>query len=238
MFGKIWKKIKNTVKKVVRIVKEVVHRILGVVDFIASLFGIHLRKYLRLKVYILTDLKGRPVQDLRTVNAWVDATTRIFRDRMNIVIQAADVRAGQPITVVIEERAPGYALFPDCSFGSAFNDAADYYEENYDYVHTSSWNYIVDMLGYGEPIYGFVVADIAGGDKFGCAIPWLHNFALVDNNPRTTTLAHEIGHLCSLGHRTSAGNLMNPDRGDMDASLTNWQISVIRNSRYVTFFRP
>jgi len=236
--GKLWKKVKNTVKKIVRVVKEVVHRILGVIDFIASLLGLLATKYIRVKVYILTDLKRRPVQDVAVVEQWVAETKKILKDRFKVVMQAPDVRAGQGIVATIEEPAPAEALFPGCGFADAFSDAADYYEDHYDYVHTSSWNYIFDSLGYGEPVYGFVVAEIAKGDKDGCSQPLLHNFVLVDRSPKTSTLAHEIGHTCGLSHKGKAHNLMNPERNDMDSDVTRWQIAVFRNSRYVTLFRP
>jgi hypothetical protein len=67
---KAWKKVKNTVKKVVRVVKDIVHRVLGVLDFIASLIGIRLRKYVRLKIYILCK-SGTPVQKPEHVEAWL-----------------------------------------------------------------------------------------------------------------------------------------------------------------------
>lgn len=244
-FSNAWKKVKkvakkvvNTVKKVVRVVKEVVHRIVGVLDFIGSLLGIRPRKFLRLKVYILTDLKKRPIQTEQEVNRWVDETRRILKERMNVELQSADLRAGQSVVAVIPDPAPVEAVFPGCSFGDAFGDAADYYEDHFTYVHTSTWNFIGDAIGYGEPIYAFVVAQIDGGKRNGCAYPWIHNLVLVEQTPRTTTLAHEIGHQCGLTHVSASQNLMKPDRADMDSKLNRWQISVFRNSRYVTFFRP
>lgn len=241
LWGKIKKaakKIKNTIKKVVRVVKEIVHRVIGILDFLGSLLGIRPTKYIRVKVYILTDLKRRPVRDPVIVQQWVDEAKTILKDRLNVVMQAPDTRAGQGIVVTIPEPAPANAMFPNCGLGDAFSDAADYYEDHYTYVHTSAWNYIFDGLGYGEPIYVFVVADVAGDGTDGCSQPWLHNFAVLDSDLQKMTLPHEIGHLCSLAHKGKAGNLMNPNPANRDSGLTRWQISVFRNARYVTFFRP
>ena len=104
MLRKIWRKVKKTVKKVVRTAKAVAHRIAGVVDLTASLFGIRPEKHLRLKVLILTDTLGQPMQTEQEVERWLNETKRIFKDRMNVVIQAPDTHF--PIIGVIEEPAP------------------------------------------------------------------------------------------------------------------------------------
>ena len=234
---KIVKKVVNTVKKVIRVVKEVVHRVLGVVDFIATLLGIRLRKYIRVKVYILTDLKKQPVRDPAVVQQWVDEAKALFKDRLNVDMRAPDLRAGQGIVAIIPEPAPAGALFPNCGIGDAFSDAADYYEDHYTYIQTSAWNEILDDLGYGEPVYVFVVADVGAKDKDGCSQPWLHNFAVLDGDQQNLSLPHEIGHLCSLSHRNTVGNLMYPDTGNRGPHLNRWQIAVFRNARYVTFLR-
>lgn len=231
------KKVVNTVKKVIRIVKEVVHRVIGVLDFIGSLLGIRPTKYIRVKVYILSDLKKRPVRDPVIVQQWVDEAKTLFKNRLNVDMRAPDLRAGQGIVAIIPAPAPAEALFPNCGLGDAFSDAADYYEDHYTYVHTSAWNYILDDLGYGEPVYVFVVADVGGGGKDGCSQPWLHNFAVLDGDQQHLSLPHEIGHLCSLTHRNAKGNLMYPLTSDRGPNLTRWQIAVFRNARYVTFFR-
>ena len=240
MLRKIWRKVKKTVKKVVRTAKAVAHRIAGVVDLTASLFGIRPEKHLRLKVLILTDTLGQPMQTEQEVERWLNETKRIFKDRMNVVIQAPDTHF--PIIGVIEEPAPPEAVFATCGVTAAFSDASDYFDDHCTYTKRGVISFLLDAIGYGEAMYAFVVHNIDEGSRNGCAFPVVQDYCLVERNPRTTTLAHEMCHLGGLsfpneGHRSEPDNLMNITRDDLDSDLTRWQISVVRSSRYVTYFR-
>ena len=219
---------------VARVVKEAVWRFIGIVDFVGSLVGIRPKKFLRLKIFILLDLKHRPVHPEVEVNRWLDETKTIFAQKMNVELHPANLRADEFVNIMAEP-APDSAMFPSCSFAAGFGEAAEYYEENSAYSITSVTGFLADKLGYGEPIFAFVVHSIAGGDRQGCAYPLIRNVCMIATNARTTTLAHEIGHLCGLTHHSGQHNLMNSDRDDMDSDLTRWQISVFRNSRYVTY---
>jgi len=231
---KVKKKLKKAVKAVVRVVKAISHRVAGALDFVASLVGIRPTKYLRLKIFILTDPKNRPVQTVSEVQRWADETRKILKDKMNVELHTPHLVVDDMVNV-IEEPAPIYALGSNCGAGDAFGDAADYYEEHSTYTVSSATSIIADLLGYGEPIFAFVITSIDNGEKSGCAIPVLNNYCTIDNHPKTTTLAHEIGHLCWLNHSDGENNLMNPDRDDMDSDISSWQISIFRNSRYVTY---
>ncbi|MHA1955214.1 MAG: hypothetical protein ACW96U_14840, partial [Candidatus Heimdallarchaeaceae archaeon] len=118
-----------------------------------------------------------------------------------------------------------------------FSDAADYFDDQCTYARTSAGSYLADLFGIGEPIFAFVVVDIGGGVD-GCGYPMgIVNYCLMTIDCSMTTLAHELCHMCGLGDRSSHNkNLMSRNRNHAtDYDLTRWQISVIRNSRFVTY---
>lgn len=236
------KKVVNTVKKVVRIVKEVVHRVIKILDFVAAWLGLLPRKHVRLHVQILLDLKGRPVVDPLTVQTWVDQAARTLDRRCRITLHPANRYLGY--VQVMSQPAPAEAMFTSCSVGEAFSGANDFFEDHANYPIFSQMQGLGDLLGYGEPIYAFVVSTIKNGEdaKNGCAFPLLTNYLTVEKRPRPTTIVHEMGHLCGLffpngGHTSRAKNLMNSDRGDLDDELTRTQVALVRTSRYVTYLR-
>jgi hypothetical protein len=225
------KKIWQTVKKVYRVAQELAWRAASLFDFVGSLLNIQPPKHARLKVFVLFD-ENDPSQtlavDLASVERWVEVARDVFKNKMNIDLHPHGGDKGKFVHILA---APTQVLTgPPCGFGAAFKDRADWFEE-----HTSD-----TALGYGGTMYAFVVKTLdalSKTDLNGCAWPWLHNFCLIDAvAPRSTTLAHEMGHLCGVFPHSSANhNLMYPDRGDMDSNLNRLQKSVIRTSRYVTY---
>lgn len=230
---KTWNKVKNTVKKVVRIVKEIVHRVLGILDLIGSLLGIRPRKYLRLQILILRE-NGTPVLDPKLVMPWLAKATELFDKRLNVSIRPP--RLSGQIIDVLREDAPAEALdAPGYSIGAGFGDAADYFEDQCHYFFTSAGSAITDFLGYGEPVYAFVVRSIKGSDA-GTVYWFGQRYCVVSRDAAVTTLAHELGHNCGALHWESSGNLMAhapAKRGACD--LNRLQIAWIRDSRFVVF---
>jgi hypothetical protein len=240
----MWKKLKKavkkvvkTIKKVVRVIKEITHRLVKVIDFIGSLIGIRPKKYLRARVFILKDLKGTLIKDIADVEAWVAVTKKVFKDRANIELTAAFKYGG--IVTIIDTPAPAAALFPECSFGFSFSDEMDYYDDQATYPPGNNGNVLMDLLGYGEPVYAFIVSSVSGGDSNGCSWPLISNIAVVKKDARPTTMAHELAHLCGARHSNGPHHLMNGARvDDIDSEMTTFQISTVRTSRYVTYLRP
>jgi len=245
----MWKKLKRAakkvvkaVKKVVRVIKEVCNRTAGILDFLASLVGIRPRKYLRVQVMVLADSKG-PVVPLATVQRWWDEALRVFLDRANVEIRKIHFLPVESMTV--GDRTDVF-VSPACSFSEGFSDAADYYEDKaaeirggFQQTPLAAW--VADNIGIGEELVAFAIRDI--GDAAGCSYPY--NFYMLlaavppppKLPPKTTTLAHEIAHMCGLWHTSTPGNLMNGDRSDMASDLSRLQISVLRNSRFVTYVK-
>ena len=114
------------------------------------------------------------------------------------------------------------------------------------------------LIGVGSPVCAFAVRGYSDG-KTGCCIPEsdyitvgfkIEQALTSDQVSRgrkiRTTLAHELGHACNLGHAEfwigpdlAQDNLMTPStgvgRGPRGTSLTAWQKSVLRSSRHVIY---
>jgi hypothetical protein len=237
--GKFWKKIKKTVKKVVRVLKELPQRTTGLFDFITSLLGWTPRKYLRLQVYVLTE-NGKPIASLATVDGWLAKTKTLFKDLLNIEIVAPQPRVGQ-ITVV--DPSTDALTVAGCGLGNFFSDASDWFDDHCRYAYGSGWSPTLDATGAGEPVYCFVIKAISSGED-GCSFALLHDYSVIDATPKVTSMAHEIGHLLwlaplGLHHDSPKDNLMASGtiRDESRSTLTRWQIAVARNSRYVTYWR-
>jgi hypothetical protein len=223
---------------IVDAVQFVVHRAIGLVDFIVSLIGIRPTKYMRLKVFILLDSKRRPIHDPNVVDNWLNETIKIFKQKLNIEIHTLNQRAEDYVST-IEEPAPSYAVFPSsCSISNSYGPSAEYYEEHMNYIHTSTSEFLADLIGYGKGIYAYMIHSFKDGKSVGCSYPVISDYCLIALEAKTTTLAHEICHLCGLfPHLDDSHNLMNSNRNDLDSELSTWQISIVRNSKYVTYLR-
>lgn len=228
---RLGKKVVQTLKKVWRVAQELAWRAASVFDFLGSLLNIQPAKHARLKVFVLFDENDSTqtlVLSTATVDQWVETAKDVFKKKLNVTLHP---HAGAKGTFVHTLSAPTFVLTgPPCGFSAGFKDRADWFEE-----HTTD-----TFFGYGGTMYAFVVKTLDAASKTdlnGCAWPWMHNFCLIDaNKPKTTTLAHEMGHLCGVfPHSSGSHNLMNVDRGDMDANLNRLQKSVIRTARYVTY---
>lgn len=109
------------------------------------------------------------------------------------------------------------------------------------------------LIGYGAPIIAFAVRSYTDG-KAGCSLGPLSDYVTVKFNETQnggvlpldeltpdksldaiTDLAHEVGHCCSLPHKTDSNNLMNPSP-NRTGELTIWQKTLVRASRHVTYF--
>ena len=239
----MWKKIKKaakkvwrTVKKVVRVLKEIGMRGFGILDFLGSLLGVMPRKRLIARFVVLMDEKRNPVQFLPEVERWVAVTKQVFNDRLNVEVKPWHDK----FVSFVPTPSPAALLRPaDCSFTAGFGDAADDFEDLAGDLYYSEGSSLGEELrritGYGEPIVIIVVEATSAGVR-GCAYPWIHNFCWVISKPLSTTPSHEAGHLCGLfPHSSAAHNLMNSDRLDMDSNMNRLQVSWARNSRYITF---
>ncbi|MFN2503202.1 MAG: hypothetical protein ABR540_03025 [Acidimicrobiales bacterium] len=258
-----WNAATGVVSAVVNAVKEVLNRVLGLIDMVLTFFGIMLPKKLRLRVVILRDENGRALlgdenatEEVRAdekarLNAAIQFLKEVFADQVNTSIVDVDDR----LIVTLDHAAPTAALDVGCdgeALGESLGAAGDYFRNKM----AETWH--GSLTGYGAPVTAFVVRDVDG--KLGCSLGPLTDYVTVDlegfeydapapvdpfddvgNAPEPpSTLAHEIGHACGLWHPAdwptkAAGNLMRPSTDDRGRILELHQRSVLRGSRHVTF---
>lgn len=220
---------------VITVIKIVIWTFVSVVDFIGSILGIQLEKLMRIKVFILTSEKTKkPVKSFDDVQKWVDFTVETYKNEMNVSIRSADLRGSNEIIEVIKDPVPDNVLNIDAGFTGFFSDETNFLSTLKDYTHTSAWDYILDGLGYGEPIYLFVVESINGGDNSGFAY-LLGNTVLLSQSANERSMAHEIGHMCLLPHHSDEKNIMYKKKNDIKNKFTRIQSSWARSSRFITF---
>lgn len=206
---------------------ELISRILGLPELVASLLGSRRSKAIRLRVVILRDEQGVPVLDGEAAaTAAVEMAKAIFERECGVTVEPAD---DGPMITVAPTPAPTAALNVHCNLGAWTDDLGP--GGAYFRGLTARRSGGVP-LGRGTPVTAFVVRSVK--DRGGCSIGPLTSYVTVvaaamrGSNPRT--LAHELGHACSLLHRGTEGNLMRPQ--NTGESLTRWQVAVIRSSSH------
>lgn len=228
IFG-FWSSVKNfakaVVRAVVRAVSTVVGLVLGIFDLLLG-FLTWPPKKLRLQIFILSTSAG-PLVDPGDLKPAVDFARKTLKDKFNVKMSAY----GKNMIEIIKEPAPDAALDVGCgggAWGDEFGEAGDYFAS-----HLAGWNAIPISLTF--PITVFVVRDIDG--KLGCSLGPMSDYITLDVGgvKSETTLAHEIGHACSLWHSSSKSNLMwrNDDRGN---GAKWFQKNLLRSSRHVLYW--
>jgi hypothetical protein len=214
---------------------EVGWRLLGLADFVASLFGLRLKKRFRFGV-IIPKVNGIDIATEAQLQPQVDTVITVYKNACNIDAKFT----GYSRT---EIAPPGGTLVVDCGLGGYF---ADWWIKGswFEFVSKlakfrKNWR---NVFGYGGEIIAFPVNNItpddAAGSTIGCSFAGTHNFVSVEANADHATMAHEFGHAFLLGHDNGSTNLMSANVVNQPApsiTMTNWQISVVRSSRHVTY---
>jgi hypothetical protein len=222
---KVWRAVKAVVRVVARVVVTAVGLALGVPDLLLG-FVAWPQKHLRLHIFILSDENG-PLVNPGDLEPAIDYARRVLKDRFNVKLHPYS----KTFVEVITEPAPAAALDVKCgagALGEEFGEAGEFFAE-----HLAGWNAIPVSLTF--PITMFVVRDVE--DKQGCSLGPLTDYVTIDpsgvKNP--STMAHELGHACSLWHSGSKSNLMwaDADRGD---GVKWFQKNLLRSSRHVTYW--
>jgi hypothetical protein len=220
---KAWAVVKATVRAVVKIIIEIIIRVINLV-----LAWLPIQKKLRLHVFILRDENSIPIVTEGDLRIPIEYLRQTLEDKFRVKL----LFYGKPEVQILPEPAPKKALEVACDSGAASNEwgaAGEYFAD-----HLAGWNIIPINLGF--PITVYVVRDIAG--KIGCSLGPLTDYVTVSKagTHSDSTLAHEIGHCCSLLHRENdSSNLMYPNDGRKNG-VTGWQKFVFRNSRHCTFW--
>lgn len=214
---------------------EIFWRIVGLFDFIASLIGIRPRKKLYFGV-VIPVINGVPIATEAQVQPQVDSVIEIYNRTCNI-----DARFTGFCQTSISP--PGGSIIVNCNIGGFFEDwwlKGSWFEfVSNTCKFESNWRRV---LGYGGEVLGFVVnnvtPDSSASSTIGCSMAGTHNYVVIESGTGIdpATLAHEIGHACLLSHSNAANNLMAATvTGAAFPVLTNWQSSVVRSSRHVTY---
>lgn len=222
---KVWRVVKAVVRVVVRVVMTVVGLVLGIFDLLLG-FVAWPPKKLRLHIFILSDQNG-PLVNPSDLTLAIDYARKTLKDRFNVKL----LPYSEGMVEIITTPAPSAALVVHCDSGALkeeFGEAGEYFAK-----HLAGWNAIPISLTF--PITAFVVRDIVG--KQGCSLGPLSDYLTLDlaGVKSDSTLAHEIGHSCSLWHSKTQSNLMWPDtkRGNQ----VKWfQKNLLRSSRHVMYW--
>jgi hypothetical protein len=226
-----WRAVKGAVRVVVRAALTLfVGIFLGIPDLV---LGFLLpEKKLRIQVFILVDpATGLPVATKDLVYKSIDRAKTIFKDRFNVKLTSYSPEIVQMIDVGV----PAAALNVHCN-GAGFLE--ELYREAGEFFnsHLAGWNAIPISLTF--PVTVFIVADVH--NKGGCSPGGpLTDYVTVDlgglNNPTFSTMAHELGHACSLWHSFGKSNLMWSD-GDRGDTVHWWQRNLARTSRHILWW--
>lgn len=207
-------------------ITEIIWRIVGLVDFVASLAGIRPRKKMYFGVVnpAIGGVRiGADVDIMNQVNA-----TIAFYDRV-CNIEMIFTGICNP-----EQEPPGGRFVMACDY------APDYGLEGAYIEFVSGLCKFRDtfrrVIGLGAEIIVFVVQDIPP-TAVGCSYSATTNYILIEANPTDSAfvIAHEIGHACLLDHDGTPGNLMNRAAPAAAPTLTDLQISLVRWSRHCVY---
>ena len=209
---------------------DLLGRLIGIPGFIFDIivypvFDFRLKKYIRIRVFVLADERGVPVAPIDNIAPTLELTAKILREQGNIIVK--------PRGKLVAHGAPD----------SALNIAAP--TTGFFQLVSAAGEFLNGLAGFGPLttiISVIVVNDMTDDD--GRSYGATTNFVLVHKMhfaPSTTpnnTVAHEIAHSCLLNpkHRKQKINLMHGTLTGRGDELTNFQVSVMRTSRFVLYF--
>lgn len=227
--------IGGIIRTIINWVTEIVHRIVSLPDFLASLAGIRPLKKMYVKLIILNS-NGVPHSNEAAVMRGIRTAQDIFRTQCNVNM----IFTG---TCVPQLNTPDESNNVECGAGGFFSDwwiGGSYFElVSADCAFEDGWKRV---LGYGAELIVFVIRDIPG-NTVGCSFSATHNYVVIEPTLiGIQSIAHELAHACFLLHDESSNtNLMFPTI-TLDGSgnlandrMTNFQIAALRSSRHCVY---
>ncbi|PCJ94416.1 MAG: hypothetical protein COA50_11685 [Flavobacteriaceae bacterium] len=248
---KIGKAIVSGIDSVINTAGEIIGRVIGLPGFLFDLIVPWPRKKLRMRILILQNEDGSPLDATRNLvleaRAAYDLARAILKREANVKL----ISYGNLARVeVLNDNPPTAALEPRCRgpFIDSFGEAGFFFLANKQYSIS------ILLLGNGAPISSFIVREIENDEKVGCSSGGFSDYLFVSSRGLTipsdddvgpashasTTLAHEIGHSCGLNymgfseHSKKKNNLMYKDN-TRGTRLNRLQKAGLRNSRFVTY---
>ena len=222
--------IGGIIRTILNWVTEIIWRIVGLIDFFASLVGIRLRKKMYFGV-IVPSVNGTPIVPDADIQRQVDAAVNFYDQTCNINL----IFTGICHTDI---SPPDAGLTVGCDAGGFFNDwwlAGSYFE--FAAATCKFTDSFRRVIGLGAEIIVFIVQDVTPSNTNGCSFASTQNYVVIEAKPtdQAFVAAHEIGHACWLPHDGDPANLMNPITPAANPILTNVQVAVIRWSKHCVY---
>ena len=213
--------IKGIIRVMIRIVVEVIHRLL--INIGDTLFGFlnWPEKKLRIKILILKESKAIPILSISDLDPALEYAAISLKKNFNVKL--IPIRQEQFVEVL--EKLPAkknlYTKGGPGALAEEFKATGNFFASN--------------LCGSLYPVTTFVVIDIAGAS--GCSLGPLTDYITLDigGARSNSTLVHEIAHACGLWHVSERTNLLykNQSRGD---EVKWWQKNLFRSSRHITYW--
>ena len=211
-------------------VTEIIWRLVGLVDFIASLAGLRLRKKMYFGV-VVPSVNGTPIQTDANIQRQVNAAINFYDQTCNInMIFTGICHTDIP--------APDRGLVVDCDAGGFFHDwllAGSYFE--FASATCKFRDSFRRVIGLGSEIIMFIVQNVTPANTNGCSFASTHNYVVIEAQAGDSAFvaAHEIGHACWLTHDGDPANLMSSITPATNPTLTNVQAAVVRWSKHCVY---
>jgi hypothetical protein len=227
----------------------------AIVDLVLAMVGSAPEKQLRLLIIIQRDESGNPVAAMPSVLAALEFAIVTFKQQANVRLvpvgpfqytsKFADTPAATTAFVTTEsDNSDATTLDVNCDlagWGDDFMEAGSQFEKKMSW--DGFWGNTRRIVGYGAPVCVFAVRSFKPGEDgrpdVGCSMGPLSNYVTVNFNdsgdPTFSTMAHELGHACSLFHVSDSTNLMIHNEPH-PSFLDSGQVFLLRTSRHVTFF--
>lgn len=224
--------IGGIIRTILNWVTEIIWRIVGLIDFLASLAGIRPRKKMYFGVVVPPRGTITPAITDADIMRQVNAAIGFYDTTCNIEM----IFTGICHTNV---SPPAEGLTVGCDAGGFFSDwwlAGSYFElAAATCKFTDSFRRVI---GLGAEIIVFIVQDVTPAGTNGCSFASTHNYVVIEAKPgdQAFVATHEIGHACWLPHDGDPANLMNPITPTTNPTLTNVQIALVRWSKHCVYF--
>jgi len=214
-------RIKGILRVSVRIIIEVLHRL--VLNIFDTVFGFLLwpKKKMKIKIFILKDEQQKPVVSPHDLDKAIEYTVKVFKEKFNVDILPV---ANGSFVEVLKTLAPSEGLHTKGGKG-AFNEE----------FKTAGSYFAANLVSPIYPITAFVVEDIE--DATGCSLGPMTDYITLsrDGAKDRSVLAHELAHACGLWHVNDKTNLL-WNKNDRGSEIKWWQKNILRSSRHVTYW--
>jgi hypothetical protein len=222
--------IGGIIRTILNWVTEIVWRLVGLIDFVASLAGIRPRKKMYFGV-IVPSVDGTAIVTDADIQRQVDAAVDFYDRTCNINL----IFTGICHTQV---SPPDGGLRVGCDASGFFSDwwlAGSYFE--FAAATCKFTDSFRRVIGLGAEIIVFIVQDVTTANTNGCSFGSTHNYVVIEAKPtdQAFVAAHEMGHACWLPHDGDPANLMNSVTPAASPILTNVQIALVRWSKHCVY---